>query len=357
MVTKDMRTIGTSAYGIRTPLIKEGDDLEKIVVESVVNSGLEHKDKDIVGMTESLVARTQRNFVSLDIVAKDVVSKFGDIEIGVVHPIFSRNRFSLILRAVAQGVKKVYVLLNEETDEVGNSVLNPYTGIDIKKYYESLSDNIEVIHSNDPTKILNYTHNVLVASIHNRFKNKEIIEAAATGQSITIHTLSDIMTESIDGSGYNPEYGLLGSNYSTEQQLKLFPRDCWNIVDRIQIKLKEATGKNIEVIIYGDGAFKDPACGIWELADPVVSPGFTKGLRGTPSEIKLKFLLDQHKMSDEQVIEKLKEKNASQHESLGTTPRQIPDLVGSLCDLVSGSGDKGTPVVYIQGYFDNYSSE
>lgn len=384
-----MRMVGILAFGVRTPLIKEGDDLESIVVDSVIEAveskGLVFKDKDIIGITESMVARTQGNFVSLDIVAKDINEKFGD-EVGIVFPIFSRNRFALILKAIAKGVKKAYVILNYPKDEVGNPIvtpskvyekkinksldvfteeefrsmfdaqdfIHPFTNIDIADYYRNISDNIEIIFANDPEAVLKYTKNVLVADIHNRFETKEQIKKVGVKN---IYTLNEIMNKSIDGSGYNDEYGLLGSNYSTEDSLKLFPVNGQIIVDSIQKKLKDITGKEIEVLIYGDGAFKDPVAGIWELADPVVSPAYTKGLCGTPNELKLKFMVDNSNLSDDDIIAKIKNKNISTHESLGTTPRQITDLVGSLCDLTSGSGDKGTPVVYIQGYFDNYSDQ
>ena len=384
-----MRLVGTLAFGIRTPLVKQGDDLEKIVVDSVLaamkSKGLEFRDRDIVGITESSVARTQGNFVALDVVSQDIHEKFGD-EVGVVFPIFSRNRFSLILKAIARGVKKAYVLLPYPNDEVGNPVvdpkkiweqqidtfagvytedeframfapedfIHPFTGVDITKYYRDLSKNIEVIFANNPTAILKYTKNVLAADIHTRFRTKEILRQAGAEK---VYSLDEIMNQSIDGSGYNNKYGLLGSNYSTDEVLKLFPINGQTLVDGVAKKLRKATGKQIEVLVYGDGAFKDPVAGIWELADPVVSPAYTKGLLGTPHELKLKFLIDNSGMSDEEIIAKIGEKNANQRESLGTTPRQITDLVGSLCDLISGSGDKGTPIVYVQGYFDKYSDE
>lgn len=384
-----MRMVGTLAFGVRTPLIKEGDDLETIVIDSVLKAieskNLEFHDKDIIGITESMLARTQGNFVKLKSIAKDINKKFGD-EVGVVFPIFSRNRFALVLKAIAMGVKKVYVILNYPKDEVGNPIvtpkkvyeqsinksldvfteeefrkmftkedfIHPFTNVDIADYYRNISDNIEIIFANDPKAVLKFTKNVLVADIHNRFETKNIIQNAGAEK---IYTLDEIVNKSIDGSGYNDEYGLLGSNYSTEDTLKLFPINGQKTVESIQTKLKEITGKEIEVLIFGDGAFKDPVAGIWELADPVVSPAYTKGLAGTPNELKLKFLVDNSNLDDNEIIEKIKNKKTGTHESLGTTPRQITDLVGSLCDLTSGSGDKGTPVVYIQGYFDNYSDQ
>jgi len=384
-----MRNIGTVVIGVRAPIIKQGYDLENIVVQAVIdaseNNRFKLNDKDIVGVTESLVARAQGNFVSLDAVAKDINQKFGD-EVGVVFPILSRNRFALILKAIAMGVKKCYVQLNYPSDEMGNPIANidtiykreinpyvdefseekfkkifssedrknPFTGVDILEYYKSLSQNIEIIFSNKATTILKYTKNVLVASIHTRDRIKELIKDAGAKK---LYSLDEIMTKSIDGSGFNGEYGLLGSNYSTDNVLKLFPRDGQAFVDNLKKKLFERTGKIMEVLIYGDGAFKDPVAGIWELADPVVSPAFTSGLAGVPSELKLKYLADSSGLSDAELKEKIREKNGSQKESLGTTPRRITDLVGSLCDLTSGSGDKGTPIVLVQGYFDNYASE
>ena len=384
-----MRNIGTVSRGIRAPIIKVGDDLENIAVELVVNvvknDNITLNDKDIVGVTESLLARAQGNFVSLDAIGKDINNKFGD-EVGVVFPMLSRNRFSLILAGVARGVKKCYVQLNYPSDEVGNPIssldkiyekginpyldeftedeyrkiftreerINPFTGVDILDYYKNLSDNIEIIFSNNPISMLKYTKNILISNIHARFRTKEIIRKAGAEK---IYSLDEIVNTSIDGSGYNEEYGLLGTNYSTDEVLKLFPRDGQTFVNNVQKKLFEKTGKKLEVLIYGDGAFKDPVAGIWELADPVVSPAFTDGLAGVPNELKLKFIIDSSNLSDEDIIEKIKSKNISQKEALGTTPRRITDLVGSLCDLTSGSGDKGTPIVLIQGYFDNYAND
>ena len=385
------RTVGTVVRGIRMPIIRQGDKLDDIVTEYVLNcaesENFKFSDKDIVGVTESLLARAQGNYVSLNDVGKDINNKFGD-EVGVVFPILSRNRFSLILSGIARGVKKCWVQLNYPNDEVGNPIanldkmyekginpytdeftedeyrkiftkeerINPFTGVDILDYYKNISDNIEIIFSNKPNSILKYTKNVLVADIHSRFRTKQIIKKAGAEK---IYSLDEIVSESINGSGYNKDYGLLGSNYSTDEMLKLFPRDGQNFVDSVQEKLFKKTGKKIEVLIYGDGSFKDPAIGIWELADPVVSPAFTDGLTGMPNELKLKFLADSSGLSDEELIEKIRSKDLSQSqtkETLGTTPRKITDLLGSLCDLTSGSGDKGTPVILIQGYFDNISS-
>lgn len=394
---KNARTVGTVVRGIRTPIIRRGDKLEDIITESIINCAESEKftfsDRDIVGVTEAVVARAQGNYVSLDTVGKDINNKFGD-EAGVVFPMLSRNRFSLILDGVARGVKKCYVQLNYPNDEVGNPIsnidkiyekginpysdefteeeyrqiftgeerINPFTGVDMLDYYKNLSDNIEIIFSNNPVSILKYTKNVLVSDIHSRFRTKEIIKKAGAEK---IYTLNEILNESIDGSGYNEKYGLLGSNIADENTLKLFPRDCENFVNSLAAKLKAAANKNIEVLIYGDGAFKDPQYKIWELADPVVSPAYTPGLEGVPNEVKIKYLADnqfQH-LQGEELEEAIKDyvKNKAPDlkasmASLGTTPRKITDILGSLCDLAAGSGDKGTPVVLIQGYFDNISS-
>jgi len=394
---KSVRTVGTVIRGIRTPIIKQGDNLVDIVTQSVLNCAESEKfafhDKDVVGVTESVVARAQGNYITVDDIAADIKEKFGG-EVGVVFPMLSRNRFSMILKGVARGVKKCYVQLNYPSDEVGNPIANldkmyekginpysdeftedeyrkiftseerknPFTGIDILDYYKNISDNIEIIFSNNPASILKYTKNVLVSDIHSRFRTKEIIKKAGAEK---IYSLDEILSKSINGSGYNEKYGLLGSNISTETVLKLFPRDCDNFVKTLVEKLRAATNKQIEVLIYGDGAFKDPQGKIWELGDPVVSPAYTKGLEGTPNEVKLKYLAD-NKFKDlkgEELENALKEyvknKNAdlkASMDSQGTTPRKITDLLGSLCDLSSGSGDKGTPVILIQGYFDNISS-
>ncbi|MCL1858954.1 MAG: coenzyme F420-0:L-glutamate ligase [Oscillospiraceae bacterium] len=391
------RTVGTVIRGIRTPIIKQGDKLDDIITQSVLDcaekENINFEDKDIVGVTEAVVARAQGNYVSLDAVGKDINNKFGD-EVGVVFPMLSRNRFSLILAGIARGVKKCYVQLNYPNDEVGNPIAdldkmyekrinpysdeftedefrqiftceerkNPFTGVDILDYYKNLSDNIKIIFSNNPVSILKYTKNVLVCDIHSRFRTKEIIKKAGAEK---IYSLDEIMNESIGGSGYNEKYGVLGSNISDSNTLKLFPRDCENFVKSLAKKLRAATNRQIEVLIYGDGAFKDPQGKIWELADPVVSPAYTPGLEGVPNEVKLKYLADNQfkELKGEELEKAIKEyvKNKdtdlkASMDSQGTTPRKITDLLGSLCDLTSGSGDKGTPVVLIQGYFDNISS-
>ncbi len=389
-----MRTVGTQARGIRLPIINKGDDLVEIVAKAVVESsraeGYQLNDRDIVGVTESVVARAQGNYATIDQIAADVAAKYPDGEVGVVFPILSRNRFSMLLLGIARGVKKVYLLLSYPSDEVGNPILtwdeldekginpytdtlteeefykyfghgaiHPFTGIDYIKYYKELVEGITIIFSNDPRTILRYTPHVLAADIHTRFRTKRLLKQAGAR---TVYGLDDILTRPVNGSGYHPQYGLLGSNKASETTVKLFPRDGEEFVNRLQARLKELTGKHMEVMIYGDGAFKDPVSGIWELADPVVSPAYTKGLEGTPNEVKLKYLVDN--MDDkENIEEKIREIIRSKDKNLvgrmisqGTTPRRLTDLLGSLCDLVSGSGDKGTPVVLIQGYFDNYAS-
>ena len=393
------RTIGTQVRGVRAPIVKEGDNIVDVVVNSIMNStkeeGYSLKDMDVIGVTESLVARAQGNYVTVDQIAFDISNKFkGDI--GLVFPILSRNRFSIILKAIAKSGRKIHLLLSYPADEVGNHLMDidkmdelnidPYkdvltesdyrrlfgeevkhkfTGIDYIKMYKSLgvNDNISVYLANDPRVILKYTKEVLVADIHTRQRTKRLLKNAGAE---VVYGLDDICTVSIDGSGYNPNYGLLGSNKSTEEKVKLFPRDCQPVVDKIQRKLKALTGKNVEVMIYGDGAFKDPVGKIWELSDPVVSPGFTSGLHGTPNELKLKYLADNDlkDLNGEKAIEAMRKKikNKSSNlvgtmETQGTTPRQLTDLLGSLCDLTSGSGDKGTPIVLVQGYFDNYATE
>lgn len=392
-----MRTIGTQARGIRTPIIREGSDLVTVVVDSIANACEENSinlaDKDVVAVTEAVLARSQGNYASLDQIASDVRAKYGDNEIGIVFPIFSRNRFSMLLKGIARGVKKVYLQFSYPSDEVGNQLVslddvdkkgvNPYsdsfteaefrkifgedtkhrfTGIDYIEYYKSLGDNIEIVFSNNPRYILEYTPYVLAADIHSRFRTKRILEAAGAKK---VYLLSDILNQSVDGSGCNPEYGLLGSNKSSDERVKLFPRDCEKFVEELRIALNKRFGKNIEAMIYGDGAFKDPQGGIWELADPVVSPAFTSGLGGTPNEIKLKYLADndfahlQGAELDAALKKSIQSKDLDlmgKSVSQGTTPRQIVELLGSLCDLVSGSGDKGTPVVLVQGYFDNFAN-
>lgn len=393
------RTVGTVTRGLRCPIINEGDSIETIVVESVLKAseaeGFKIEDKDIVCVTESIVARAQGNYASIDQIAKDVTNKFGEATVGVIFPIFSRNRFSNILKGIARGAKKVVLMLSYPSDEVGNHLvsldaldekgINPwtdvldekqfrelfgynkhtFTGVDYIEYYKELIANegaeCEVIFSQKPKTILEYTKNVLTCDIHTRFRTKRILENNGAEK---VYALDDILSESIDGSGFNENYGLLGSNKSTEEGIKLFPRDCQPVVEGIQEVIKEETGKTVEVMIYGDGAFKDPVGKIWELADPVVSPAFTSGLEGTPNEVKLKYLADNN-FADlrgvdlEAAIKKhINEKDedlTGSMEAQGTTPRQLTDLIGSLADLTSGSGDKGTPIVFIQGYFDNFT--
>lgn len=395
------RTVGTTVRGIRAPIVKEGDDLVEIVVKSLKDSwkaeNYELHDQDIVGITESLVARAQGNYVTIDNIADDIKSKLGE-EIGVVLPILSRNRFSIILRGLAKGVKKMFLLLSYPCDEVGNHLMdiekmdelgiNPYTdvlseekyrelfgtvvkhkftGIDYVQMYKEIVEQegteVEVILANDAREILKYTKNILTADIHTRKRTKRILKQAGAEK---VLGLDDICTESFCGSGYNKDYGLLGSNKSTEEKLKLFPRNGEHYVKEIQKKIKDFSGNNIEVMIYGDGAFKDPIGKIWELADPVVSPAYTAGLTGTPNELKLKYFadtkfegLESKDMCEamKRFIRNKKDNLVGSMDSQGTTPRQLTDLLGSLCDLTSGSGDKGTPIILIQGYFDNYAVE
>lgn len=394
-----MRCVGTVVRGIRTGVIKRGDNLEKIVVDSVMNASsndnFEIRDKDIIAVTEAVVGIATGNYVSVDDIASDIRNKFPNNEVGIVFPILSRNRFSMILKGIARGTKKIYMLLSYPADEVGNHLfdenllykynINPYidcfdekkyrelfgnivhefTGVNYVDVYTEICKNegcdIEFIFSNNPRDILKYTKDILASDIHTRNNTKKLLEDADI-----ILGLDDIMTKSINGSGYNSKYGLLGSNKSTDELLKLFPENGKELVLGIQKDIKNRTGKNVEVMIYGDGAFKDPIGKIWELADPVVSPFYTDGLEGTPNEIKLKYVSD-NTLSDlhgeelnKAMKEEIKKKESNlvgQNKSLGTTPRRIVDLVGSLCDLTSGSGDKGTPVVLIQGYFDNYAND
>ena len=396
------RMVGTVSRGIRAPIIRTGDDLVEIVSNSVLeaaeDAGFAVRDKDVVAMTEAIVARAQGNYASVDNIADDVRAKLGGETVGVIFPILSRNRFAICLRGIAKGCKKVVLMLSYPSDEVGNhlismddldaSGLNPYkdvlsleryrelfghkvhrfTGVDYVDYYKTLIEEsgaeAEIIFANDCRAILNYTKNVLNCDIHTRARTKRILRENGAER---VCGLDDIMTASINGSGYNANYGLLGTNKSTEDTVKLFPRDCKPLVDAIQARLLEKTGKHVEVMVYGDGAFKDPVGKIWELADPVVSPAYTSGLEGTPNELKLKYLADNDfaDLSGEAlknaIKEKIQQKDGSslvgQMAAQGTTPRQLTDLIGSLCDLTSGSGDKGTPIVYIQGYFDNYTTE
>ncbi|MBW4828265.1 MAG: coenzyme F420-0:L-glutamate ligase [Clostridiaceae bacterium] len=392
------RIVGTVVRGLRAPIIKEGDNIAEIISNTILKAAdIENfsiKDKDIVGITESVVARAQGNYANIEDIEKDIHSKFGEDTIGVIFPILSRNRFAICLRGIAKGAKKIVLMFRFPSDEVGNSLvsineldeknINPwtdtltekefrnyfgynkhiFTGIDYIDYYKSLIEEYgtecEIIFSNDPKTILRYTENVLACDIHTRFRTKKILKENGGNK---IYGLDDILSEPIDGSGYNRAYGLLGSNKATEKSIKLFPRDCQPIVDNIQDIIKKKTGKTIEVMIYGDGAFKDPVGKIWELADPIVSPGYTSGLEGKPNEIKLKYLADNEfanlkgKELENAISEYIKNKEVNlvgSMESQGTTPRRLTDLIGSLCDLTSGSGDKGTPIVYIQGYFDNY---
>ena len=394
------RRVGTVSRGIRCPIIREGDNLAEIVADSVIEAaeieGFELRDKDVISITESIVARAQGNYASVDNIAADVKAKFGGETIGVIFPILSRNRFAVCLKGIAMGAKKIVLMLSYPSDEVGNQLVsidkidaagvNPYsdvlsldkyrelfgenvhefTGVDYVKYYSDLIKScgaeVEVIFANQPKAILDYTDCVLNCDIHTRARTKRILKEA--GAKIVV-SLDEILTTSINGGGYNEQYGLLGSNKATEETIKLFPRECKPLVLSIQEKILKATGKHVEVMVYGDGAFKDPQGKIWELADPVVSPAFTDGLIGTPNELKLKYLADNDfkDLSGDElkkaISESIKAKNSNLVGSMasqGTTPRQLTDLIGSLCDLTSGSGDKGTPIVLVQGYFDNYTN-
>ncbi len=396
------RMLGTVSMGVRAPIIRQGDDLVQIVADCIMQAtktdGLVPRDRDVVAMTEAIVARAQGNYVSVEHIAQDVKNKFGGETVGVIFPILSRNRFAICLRGIAKGCKKVVLMLSYPSDEVGNHLVDwdlldahnvdpyrdvltekqyremfgyikhPFTGVDYVEYYSDLirqcGADVEVIFANDPRAVLNYTKNVLNCDIHTRARTKRLLKNA--GAEI-VYGLDEIMTAPIDGSGYNPTYGLLGSNKSTEDTVKLFPRQCQSLVEDIQKELLDRTGKHIEVMVYGDGAFKDPVGKIWELADPVVSPAYTAGLEGTPNELKLKYLADNDfaDLSGEALRDAIKTKIQQKDGSSlvgnmaaqGTTPRRLTDLIGSLCDLTSGSGDKGTPIVYIQGYFDNYTND
>ncbi len=394
------RLVGTVSRGVRAPIIREKDDICKIVVESVINAsiseGFSLRDKDVVGITEAVVARAQGNYATVDDIATDIKTKFPDGTFGVVFPILSRNRFSICLKGIARGAKKIVLMLSYPSDEVGNHLVsldqldehnvNPwsdvlteekyrelfgyqkhhFTGVDYVAYYKELVEQegceCEIIFANDVRTILNYTKNVLCCDIHSRVRSKRLLKAKGAN---LVYGLDDVLTEPVNGSGYNKDYGLLGSNKATEDKIKLFPRDGQVIVEKIQRQLKEKTGKTIEVLVYGDGAFKDPVGKIWELADPVVAPFYTSGLVGQPNELKLKYLADNDfaDLSGEElkkaISESIKQKDANLVGSMasqGTTPRQLTDLIGSLCDLTSGSGDKGTPIILIQGYFDNYTN-
>ena len=395
------RMLGTVSMGVRAPIIRQGDNLAEIVtgsiLEAIKEDNLTPRDRDIVAMTESIVARAQGNYCSVDDIAADVRAKFGGETVGVIFPILSRNRFSICLRGIAKGCKKVIVMLSYPSDEVGNHLIDldsidekhinpytdilteakfrelfgyvkhPFTGVDYIEYYTELIEQCgaeaEIILANDPRAILNYTKNVLNCDIHTRERTKRLLKAAGAER---VYGMDEIMREPINGSGYNARYGLLGSNKSTEDTIKLFPRECQDLVDDIQRRLLEATGKKMEVMVYGDGAFKDPVGKIWELADPVVSPAYTAGLEGTPNELKLKYLADNDfaSLSGAELKAAIEDAHRSKDGNLvgnmasqGTTPRRLTDLIGSLSDLTSGSGDKGTPIVYIQGYFDNYTTE
>ncbi len=394
------RRVGTVSRGIRCPIIREGDDLTQIVTDSVIEAaqleGFELRDRDVISMTESIVARSQGNYCTVDDIAEDVKNKLGGGTVGVIFPILSRNRFAICLKGIAMGCKKIVLMLSYPSDEVGNELvnidkvdeagINPYsdvlslkkyrdtfgyvkhefTGVDYVEYYSDIireeGCDVEIIFANQPKAILDYTKNVINCDIHTRARTKRILKAAGAER---VFGLDELMTAPVNGSGYNEKYGLLGSNKATEGQVKLFPRDCQDLVEDVQKVILERTGKHVEVMVYGDGAFKDPKGKIWELADPVVSPAFTKGLIGTPNEVKIKYLADNDfaKLSGEALKEaiskSIKEKDSNlvgKMVSEGTTPRQLTDLIGSLCDLTSGSGDKGTPVVLVQGYFDNYTN-
>lgn len=397
---KKERRVGTVSRGIRCPIIREGDNLAEIVADSVIEAaeieGFELRDRDVIAMTESIVARSQGNYASLDDIATDVKAKLGGGTIGVIFPILSRNRFAICLKGIAKGAKKIVLMLSYPSDEVGNSLatydlidaagINPYTdvlsleryrevfgvqkleftGVDYVQYYSDLikemGAEVEIIFANQPKAILDYTDCVLTCDIHTRARTKRLLKEAGAK---VVCGLDDILNSSVGGSGYNEKYGLLGSNKSTEEKIKLFPKECKDLVLAVQARINERTGKHVEVMVYGDGAFKDPQGKIWELADPVVSPAFTDGLIGTPNELKLKYLADNDfkDLSGDALKEAISASIRAKDGSLvgnmaaqGTTPRQLTDLIGSLCDLTSGSGDKGTPVVLVQGYFDNYTN-
>ena len=394
------RRVGTVSRGIRCPIIREGDDLIQIVTDSVIEAaqieGFELHDRDVISMTESIVARSQGNYCTVNDIAADVKNKLGGGTVGVIFPILSRNRFAICLKGIAMGCKKIVLMLSYPSDEVGNELIsldkvdeagiNPYsdvlsleryrelfgytkhefTGVDYVEYYSDIIQeegcDVEIVFANQAKAILDYTKNIINCDIHTRARTKRILLA---GGAEKVYGLDEIMNAPVDGSGYNEKFGLLGSNKATEAQVKLFPRDCQDLVEGVQKVILERTGKHVEVMVYGDGAFKDPKGKIWELADPVVSPAFTKGLVGTPNEVKIKYLADNDFATlkgeelKEAISKSIKEKDSNlvgKMVSEGTTPRQLTDLIGSLCDLTSGSGDKGTPVVLVQGYFDNYTN-
>ena len=392
-----MRFTGVTSRGIITPVFQAGDDLVRLVCESIIkaseNENFTLNDGDIIGVTEAVVARTQGNYATCEQIAKDIREKLGGKDMGIVFPILSRNRFAILLKAIAMSCEKLYVQLSYPTDEVGNGLItwdmldekgvnpysdnfdetgfrntfgkteHPFTGVDYIKYYKSFSDNIEIIFSNDPRYILNYTKNVLNCDIHTRKRTQRILKEAGAEKSFR---MDEILTSSVDGSGFNENFGLLGSNKATEDKVKLFPRKTDEFVLNLQAELIKSTGKQIEVMVYGDGCFKDPVGGIWELADPVVSPSFTERLNGTPNELKMKYFADNEfaGLSGEELAKAMKKRIREKDENLvgsmssqGTTPRRLTDLLGSLCDLTSGSGDRGTPVVLIQNYFTNFATE
>lgn len=394
------RKVGTISRGIRCPIIREGDDLADIIVTSVLDAaeseGFQLRDRDVIAATESIVARSQGNYASIQAIAKDVKEKLGGGTIGVIFPILSRNRFSICLKGIAKGAEKVVLMLSYPSDEVGNELVSldqldeaginpysdvldlkryrelfgenrhPFTGVDYVQYYSELIQEqgaeVEVIFANNPREILKYTKNILTCDIHTRARTKRLLKAAGAE---TVLGMDDILTSPVDGSGCNERFGLLGSNKSTEESVKLFPKDCTDLVEAVQARILDKTGAHVEVMVYGDGAFKDPVGKIWELADPCVSVAHTAGLEGTPNELKLKYLADNDfkdlsgKELKDAISKRIQEKEADlvgNMVSQGTTPRRLTDLIGSLCDLTSGSGDKGTPVILIQGYFDNYTS-
>ncbi|MGI5928652.1 coenzyme F420-0:L-glutamate ligase [Pseudoflavonifractor sp.] len=396
------RMVGTVSRGVRAPIIRSGDNLVDIVTSSVLEAakddGFTVRDRDVIALTEAIVARSQGNYATVDDIAADVRAKLGGGTVGVIFPILSRNRFAICLRGIAKGCSKIVLMLSYPSDEVGNHLISldavdekgidpykdvltmeryrelfgyekhPFTGVDYVEYYQNLIQEcgaeVEIIFANDPRAVLNYTKTVLACDIHTRKRTKRLLQAAGAEK---VLTLDDIMTAPINGSGCNETYGLLGSNKATEDKVKLFPRPCQDLVEAIQAKMLAETGKHVEVMVYGDGAFKDPVGKIWELADPVVSPAYTAGLEGTPNELKLKYLADNDfaALSGEALRDAIKEQIRKKDGSSlvgnmvsqGTTPRRLTDLIGSLCDLTSGSGDKGTPIVYIQGYFDNYTTD
>ena len=396
-----MRCIGTVSRGVRAPIIRQGDDIAKIVADSVIEAAKSEdiaiRDRDVIAVTEAVVARAQGNYATVDNMAADIKRKFPNGTVGVLFPILSRNRFAICLKGIARGAEKIVLMLSYPSDEVGNHLIDldsldeagidpwrdvlteakyrelfgivkhPFTGVDYIEYYRSLIEGegaeAEIILANDPKAILAYTKDVLVCDIHTRARSKKLLKAAGAS---TVYGLDDILSESVDGSGCNEDYGLYGSNKATEETVKLFPRDCKAVVEKIQSLIAEATGKHVEVMVYGDGAFKDPVGKIWELADPVVSPAYTDGLIGQPNELKLKYLADNDfaALSGDALKDAIKARIRTKDSNLvgkmaseGTTPRRLTDLIGSLCDLTSGSGDKGTPIVWIQGYFDNLTAE